>query len=199
MKTLTKSRNRFIRAMSALPMLLTVALVLPGCGPGSEPVAPEAAEPAVVADNASQDMFEEQVQAYLRLFPYQETYKYLTLYMQGDPAKLNIWVMASRNLLKAGEDKVVRSNNDTLYKMAWVYLGEEPVVLRFAAPSKERFSAFQLQDDRNANYRIGVSHCIVHIILLHYPIINKQRDERFHGAPDQTRIPKYFISCDVQR
>ena len=153
MKIPTKNRDRFIRVMSALPMLLTVALVLPGCGPGSEPAAPEATEPAVVADKATQGMFEEQVQAYLRLFPYQETYKYLTLYMQGDPAKLNTWVMASRNLLKAGEDKVVRSNNDTLYKMAWVYLGEGPVVLRSAAPSKERFSSFQLQDDRNVNYR----------------------------------------------
>ncbi len=37
--------------------------------------------------------------------------------------------------------------------MAWVYLGEGPVVLQSAAPSKERFSSFQLQDDRNANYR----------------------------------------------
>jgi len=115
--------------------------------------APVQSEAAVVADKASRDVFEEQVEAYLRLFPYQETYKYLTMYMQGDPANLNIWVMASRNLLKAGEDKVVRSNNDTLYKMAWVYLAEGPVVLRSAAPSKERFSSFQLQDDRNANYQ----------------------------------------------
>ena len=71
----------------------------------------------------------------------------------GDPGKLNEWVKASRDLLKAGEDKIVRSNNDTLYKMAFVYLGDGPVVLRSDSPSKERFSSFQLQDDRNANYR----------------------------------------------
>jgi len=153
MKTRTRSRDRFIRVMSALPMLLTVALVLPGCGPGSEPAAPETTGPAVVAENASQDVFEEQVQEYLKLFPYQETYRYAVLQTGEDPAKLNTWVAATPRLLKAGEDMVVRSNNDTLYKMAWVYLGDGPVVLASAAPSKERFSSFQLQDDRNANYR----------------------------------------------
>jgi len=120
MKTRTRSRDRFIRAMSALPMLLTVALVLSGCGPGSEPAAPEATEPAVVADSASQDMFEQQVQEYLKLFPYQETYRYAMVHTGGDPAKLNTWIVALRKLLKAGEDDVVRSNNDTLYKQAWM-------------------------------------------------------------------------------
>jgi len=101
---------------------------------------------------AATDM-EAQVQEYLRLFPYQETYRYAMLQTGGDPARLNTWAMASRNLLKAGEDAVVRSNNDTLYKMAWIYLGEGPVVLSSASPSDERFTSFQLQDDRNANYR----------------------------------------------
>ena len=96
---------------------------------------------------------EAQVQEYLRLFPYQETYRYAMLQTGGDPARLNTWATASRNLLKAGEDAVVRSNNDTLYKMAWIYLGDGPVVLRSASPSDDRFTSFQLQDDRNANYR----------------------------------------------
>ena len=101
---------------------------------------------------AATDM-EAQVQEYLRLFPYQETYRYAMLQTGGDPARLNTWATALRNPLKAGEDAVVRSNNDTLYKMAWIYLGDGPVVLRSASPSDDRFTSFQLQDDRNANYR----------------------------------------------
>jgi len=112
--------------------------MIAGCSP-EEPVA--------------KDDFEKQVEDYLQKFPYQETYRYAMLQTGEDPAKLNTWVNTPRGLLKAGEDKVVRSNNDTLYKMAWVYLGDGPVVLQSAAPSKERFSSFQLQDDRNANYR----------------------------------------------
>jgi hypothetical protein len=61
--------------------------------------------------------------------------------------------VASKKLLKAGEDAVVRSNNDTLYKMAWIYLSDGPVLLGSTSPSDERFTSFQLQDDRNANYR----------------------------------------------
>jgi hypothetical protein len=101
----------------------------------------------------SKDDFEKQVQDYLQKFPYQETYRYAMLQTAGDPARLNTWVDTPRGLLKAGEDQVVRSNNDTVYRMAWVYLGEGPVVLTSAAPSKQRFSSFQLQDERNANYR----------------------------------------------
>ncbi len=103
--------------------------------------------------STSTDAFEKQVEDYLQKFPYQETYRYAMLQTGGDPARLNTWVDTPRGLLKAGEDKVVRSNNDTVYRMAWVYLGKGPVVLTSAAPSKQRFSSFQLQDERNANYR----------------------------------------------
>jgi len=105
------------------------------------------------SEATTKDDFEKQVEDYIQKFPYQETYRYAVLQTGGDPAKLNTWAHSSRGLLKAGEDKVVRSNNDTLYKMAWVYLGKGPVVLQSTAPSKERFSSFQLQDDHNANYR----------------------------------------------
>jgi hypothetical protein len=88
-----------------------------------------------IASNASGTDFEAQVEEHLRLFPYQKTYRYAMLQTGGDPAKLNTWLMASRDLLKAGKDTVVRSNNDTLYKMAWVYLGQSPVVLGSASPS----------------------------------------------------------------
>ncbi|WP_237067412.1 DUF1214 domain-containing protein [Microbulbifer guangxiensis] len=99
------------------------------------------------------DDFEEQVGDYLKKFPYQETYRYALVQTGGDPAKLNTWVVALRKLLKAGTDDVVRSNNDTLYKQAWIYLGDGPVVLSSTSPSKERFTSFQFQDDRNVNYR----------------------------------------------
>jgi hypothetical protein len=105
----------------------------------------------------AKDDFDKQVEDYIQKFPYQNTYDYVMQLTGGDPGKLNKWVMASRDLLKAGEDKIVRSNNDTLYKTAFVYLGDGPVVLRSDAPSKERFSSFQLQDDRNANYRNIIS------------------------------------------
>jgi len=145
-----KNHNDNMRASSTLIATgllagVFVALALTGCS-DRPPTGTDAGSVAATD-------IEAQVQEYLRLFPYQETYRYAMLQTGGDPAKLNTWVAAFRNLLKAGEDAVVRSNNDTLYKMAWLYLGEGPVVLQSAAPSKKRFSSFQLQDDRNANYR----------------------------------------------
>ena len=107
--------------------------------------------------STSNDDFEKQVEDYMQKFPYQETFEYALQLTGGDPGKLNQWGQASRELLKAGEDSIVRVNNDTLYKTAFVYLGDGPVVLRSDAPSKERFSSFQLQDDRNANYRNIIS------------------------------------------
>ncbi|MCW8846586.1 MAG: DUF1214 domain-containing protein [Gammaproteobacteria bacterium] len=121
------------------------ALVMTTCGIMITACSPE--------QSTSTDGFEKQVEDYIQKFPYQETFEYAMRLTGGDPGKLNQWGQASRNLLKAGEDKIVRSNNDTLYKTAFVYLGDGPVVLRSNAPSQERFSSFQLQDDRNANYR----------------------------------------------
>ena len=121
------------------------ALVITTCGIMITACSPE--EPTTTDD------FEQQVEDYIQKFPYQETFDYAIQMTGGDAGKLNQWGQASRDLLKAGEDTIVRSNNDTLYKTAFVYLGDGPVVLRSDAPSKERFSSFQLQDDRNANYR----------------------------------------------
>jgi hypothetical protein len=103
--------------------------------------------------SALTDDFEKQVEDYIQKFPYQETFDYAMRLTGGDAGKLNQWGQASRGLLKAGEDSIVRVNNDTLYKTAFIYLGDGPVVLRSDSPSQERFSSFQLQDDRNANYR----------------------------------------------
>jgi hypothetical protein len=103
--------------------------------------------------STSKDDFEKQVDDYLQKFPYQETYRYAMVQTGEDPAKLNTWVDSPRGLLKAGEDPIVRVNNDTVYRQAWIYLADGPVILSSNSPSKKRFTSFQLQDDRNANYR----------------------------------------------
>jgi hypothetical protein len=100
------------------------------------------------------ESFEEQVSEYIQKFPYQDTYNYAVSYTGSDPKKLNVWILgAEPALVKAGEDAVVRMNNDTYYKMAFMDLSVGPVVLSSANPSKNRFSSFQLMDDRNANFR----------------------------------------------
>jgi hypothetical protein len=98
--------------------------------------------------------FESQVVEYIQNFPYQDTFDYAKLYTGGDPGKLNIWVLgAAPVLVKAGEDKVVRMNNDTFYKMAFISLIDGPVTLASNSAAKDRFNSFQLMDDRNVNYK----------------------------------------------
>jgi hypothetical protein len=139
--------------MNIQKWLVAVSFVsLIGCAPSEPP-----AEPPVEADMAvtsGQNPFEQQVQEYIQKFPYQDTYNYAVKYTGNDPANLNVWVLGSEPVLvKAGEDKVVRMNNDTYYKMAFVDLRNGPVVLGSSAPSTDRFSSFQLMDDRNVNYQ----------------------------------------------
>jgi len=103
----------------------------------------------------SEAAFEKQVADYIQKFPYQETYKMAMDYTKGDPAKFNTWVMgAEPALIRAGEDKVVRMNNDTYYKLAFIDLSKGPVILSSKRPSKARFNSFQLMDNRNVNFRI---------------------------------------------
>ncbi len=105
-------------------------------------------------DSTATGDFEKQVGEYIQKFPYQDTHNYAMNYTQGDPAKFNTWVLGSEPVLvKAGRDKVVRMNNDTFYKMAFVVLDKGPVVLGSSAPAEDRFNSFQLMDDRNVNYR----------------------------------------------
>jgi hypothetical protein len=100
------------------------------------------------------DSFESQVAEYLQLYPYQLTYDYTVRYTGGDPRNLNTWVRGGEPaLVRAGEDVVPRSNNDTYYKGAALLLQKGPVVLESRAPARDRFNSFQLIDDRNANYR----------------------------------------------
>jgi hypothetical protein len=62
--------------------------------------------------STAKDDFEKQVEDYIQKFPYPETFDYAMRLTGGDAGKLNKWGQASRDLLKAGEDKIVRSNND---------------------------------------------------------------------------------------
>ena len=135
-------------------LLVTVCIHLPlivACSPRSE-------VPAVTSVDSSEavsgETFEAQVDDYIRLFPYQDTFNYAKRSTGGDPNKLNVWVLGSEPVLvRAGEDVVVRMNNDTFYQMAFVTLKDGPVYLESDAPVKDRFNSFQLMDNRNANYR----------------------------------------------
>ena len=107
-------------------------------------------------DSATQesDSFENQVEEYIQKFPYQDTYDYSLRFTGGDPTMFNVWVPGGEPVLtKAGEDIVVRSNNDTYYIGAFLYLGDGPVAVEANAPTKGRFYSFQLMDDNNVNYR----------------------------------------------
>ena len=98
--------------------------------------------------------FEDQVAAYLRRFPYQVTYDYTVRYTRGEPLNLNSWMPKGEpTLVRAGDDIVPRTNNDTFSKGAALSLADGPVVLEATAPTRERFNSFQLVDDRNANFR----------------------------------------------
>ena len=115
-------------------LLFPFALMICGCSPSNS--------------------FEEQVAEYIRKFPYQLTYDYTVRYTGGDPVKLNTWVPGGEPaLVRAGEDISPRTNHDTYYKGAALFLENGSVVLESNAPTEDRFNSFQLIDDRNANYR----------------------------------------------
>ena len=105
-------------------------------------------------ESSSDKVFEASVNKYLELFPYQESNKYIRAYTGGDPAKLNVWSFGVEPVLvKAGQDKVVRMNNDTYYKFAFLQLSEGPVIIESSYANADRFSSFQLIDDHNVNFK----------------------------------------------
>lgn len=105
------------------------------------------------ADREDSTSLDARVAEYIESYPYQESFRLVLDYLQGDPGRINTWVLGETPaLVRAGEDLVVRMNNDTFYKMAFIHLGNGPVVLSSSAPSSDRFSSFQLMDDRNVNY-----------------------------------------------
>jgi len=146
----TKPRPQPIADTRRREAIVTMEKVLSGLGS----LLPVAAIGLAVGACTAGDTFERDVGEYIRRFPYQDTYNYAMVYTQGDPARFNVWLLGDEpSLTRAGEDKVVRTNNDTYYNMAFVLLQDGPVVLRSDAPAEDRFYSFQLMDDRNANYR----------------------------------------------
>ncbi|MDX2317766.1 MAG: DUF1214 domain-containing protein [Hyphomicrobiaceae bacterium] len=112
----------------------------------------------IVATELRAESADAQVAEYIEKFPYQDTFNYMMRYTDGDPAKLNVWVLGEKpELVKAGEDKIVRMNNDTFYKLAFANLGQGPVTLKSEKSADDRFSSFQIMDDRNVNYRNVIS------------------------------------------
>jgi hypothetical protein len=132
-----------------------LALSLPSCMFAARAQDSEAgSRPATPGTVQKPDSFEAQVAEYIRRFPYQLTYDYTVRFTGGDPKNFNKWVPGGEPaLVRAGDDVLPRTNNDTYYKGASLILLNGPVVLESSAPTKDRFNSFQLVDDRNANYR----------------------------------------------
>jgi hypothetical protein len=121
------------------PLTLLLCLGLFACGSGEK------------KDSATD--FNQQVEDYISKFAYQDTYNYMVRYTGGEASNLNSWALGKEpSLVVAGEDKVVRMNNDTYYKIAFVDLSKGPVILKSSAQTNDRFSSFQLMDDHNTNY-----------------------------------------------
>lgn len=97
--------------------------------------------------------FDDQVVEFIQKFPQQDTYNYMVKYTKGEASKLNQWILPTEPVLvKAGDDKVVRMNNDTYYNMSFMDLSQGPVLLTSVNPNDDRFYSFQIMDDRNANF-----------------------------------------------
>ena len=109
---------------------------------------------ATSCSTAESRKHESALQAYYKDFPYQDTHDYFVRYTKGKASLINKWSLGLKPILvKAGQDKVVRMNNDTYYKMSFVHLAKGPVVLSSKKADKNRFSSFQLMDDHNANFK----------------------------------------------
>lgn len=103
-------------------------------------------------ESRTEQSFNDQVEDYLEKFPYQDTYKYMIKYTGEDPGMLNKPTPGEPELTKAGEDKIVRMNNDTYYTGGFIYLAEGPVKLSASYSDTSRFYSFQLNDERNCNF-----------------------------------------------
>ncbi|WP_136481902.1 DUF1214 domain-containing protein [Cognatitamlana onchidii] len=103
-------------------------------------------------DKKQELSFDDKVNDYIQKFPYQDTYNYMVKYTGGDPSKLNKPTDAKAELTKAGEDKVVRMNNDTYYTGGFIYLKNGPVKLSATYSDPTRFYSFQLVDEKNCNF-----------------------------------------------
>jgi hypothetical protein len=138
--------------MSTSRLGAVCAFAIVSCGWAAEEGAE--VETRLAAPPRDDGSFEDRVASYIEQFPYQLTYDYTVRFTGGDPAKLNVWVPGGGPaLVKAGDDLLPRTNNDTFYKGAALYLANGPIVLESSAGTTDRFNSFQLTDDRNVNYR----------------------------------------------
>ncbi len=137
MKIITKSRNRCIRAMRALSMFLTVALVLSGCGPGSEPTTPQAKTPAIEATEVMEATAEvvlsdEQIENLVR-----RSYPFVAMYNVNNKFALTQggWntVDVNTELKDHTMQDIARPNNDSLYIGVMLDLTREPMILEIPA------------------------------------------------------------------
>ncbi|WP_152286633.1 DUF1214 domain-containing protein [Flavicella marina] len=103
-------------------------------------------------DKKQELSFEDKVNDYIQKFPYQDTYNYMVSYTGADPSKLNKLTETIPILTKAGEDKIVRMNNDTYYTGGFVYLINGSVKISATYSDPKRFYSFQLIDDKNCNF-----------------------------------------------
>ena len=62
---------------------------------GLRTLLPVAAIGLALAACSAGDTFERDVEEYIRLFPYQDTYNYAMRYTAGDLAKFNVWVLGA--------------------------------------------------------------------------------------------------------
>ena len=134
---------------------LVTSLMLIGCSDSSDNItSSESKESQSQQSNANHDDSDSQLESYYKDFPYQDTYNYFATYTDKNPAKINKWVLGVEpKLVVAGEDTVVRMNNDTYYKMAFIHLAKGPVLLGSSTVDNNRFSSFQLMDDHNVNFK----------------------------------------------
>jgi hypothetical protein len=78
---------------------LVGAVLAPMTATGADDKTTAGEAKSIAAKDPETDL-DAQVAEYLRLFPYQETYRYAMVHTGGDPAKLNTWIVALRKLLK---------------------------------------------------------------------------------------------------
>jgi hypothetical protein len=134
MKTPTKNRDRFNRTLGGLSMLLSVALILPGCGPGSEPAAPEAAESASQATEATTavELSDEQIENLVR-----RSYQYVAMYNVNNKFALTQggWntVNADTQLKDHTMQDIARPNNDSLYIGVMLDLAHDAMIIDMPA------------------------------------------------------------------
>jgi hypothetical protein len=129
-----KNRHRFLRVSGAWPILVAIALLLPGCGPGSEPTSPRTAEPAAqaVIETTAVELTDEQVENLVR-----RSYPYVAMYNVNNKFALTAggWntVDVNTELKDHTMQDIARPNNDSLYIGIMLDLTRDPMIIEMPA------------------------------------------------------------------